>query len=162
LYDVVLFPFPGKGYLSTHFVIDDEIPFPWHFESNDSSTSLRLELSSGFFIKSRKFSAVEKRTTCGLRFLAFCIKFLWGCKVSIGEAGVKKSFGCRCVSVRTLRLKIWPMITSNARALIPSNPKPFQAFENWFQSGFQITDFIGVIDPQNEFATVALCKQPIE
>jgi hypothetical protein len=66
------------------------------------------------------------------------------------------------VSVRTLRLKIRAIIATNAWAFIPRNPKPLKASEDWFQSGLKITDLIGVIDPQNKFATVALSKQPIE
>jgi hypothetical protein len=54
------------------------------------------------------------------------------------------------------------VIASDSWALIPRNPKPLKALENWFQSIFQITDFIGVIDPQNKLAAVALCKQPVE
>ena len=162
LYNVILFSFPSKGDLATHLVIDDEIPFPRHFEPDNGSTSFRFKFRSSFFIKGSKFSAVQERTTRSLCFLAFFTKFLRGCKISIGETFVKKLRGSGSIPVPALRLKIWTVFASNSRALIPRNPKPLKAVENWFQSIVEVTDFVGVIDPQDELAAVALCKQPVE
>jgi hypothetical protein len=50
------------------------------------------------------------------------------------------------------------VVTFNTRTLIPIYPKPLKTFKDWFQSGFQITDFISVINPQNEFPAVAFSK----
>ena len=76
--------------------------------------------------------------------------------------GVLQLFQIALVKFGSLALKVGTEVSSDVGTFVPIQLKPLQPFINRSRRFFRIARFVGVLDPQNEFATVMACEEPIE
>src|SRR6266487_5704667 len=66
------------------------------------------------------------------------------------------------VNLRSLTLKIRSQISAGVWTLVPIEAEPLQTFVNRRHRFLGVASPVGVLDAQNEFATVTSCEEPIK
>ena len=148
------FVLPGKFDPSADEIFDHASPLAGHFDSHDRLPAL------GFKCFRLLVRCGHVRTTIvGLSLLdrsGFPLGglLLGGGVVPVGIPRLQQLLDCRGVLVTPLRLEVGSMGSVDFGTFIPVDPEPLESVEDRLERFGDVSLLVGVIDPQNELATL--------
>ena len=117
-------------------------------------TSLRRQLTAR--------ARISRRPSGGEHFAAVGVELLRRTETVVRVAAGQQLVGVGRIEVQPLRLPIRPVRPLDVRPFVPVEPEPAQVVED---AGLRLTRRaldVGVLDPQDERAVLAVREQPVE
>ena len=96
-----------------------------------------------------------------LDFSTLCIQLLWSIESNICLIGIKQLLNIFLIDIATFALAIWTFITAKTYALIELDAKPLKRLNDILLSTRNKTIRIGILDTENQVATMLFGEQII-
>ncbi len=133
-----------------------------HVHADDEGRARRFT-TCHFFCRQREIGRLERHVqTFGLARLAQLVQLFTGAIALEGMAGIDQLLAVPGVDVATLTLTVRAVRTADIRAFGPFDAQPAQRIEDHLLGFAGGTRLIGILDTQNELATVLTSEALVE
>ena len=151
-------------YFTTNQVVNQNLLTSLNLEANNILLTLSNQLINLLLRHSQRVTHLTTGVTIVLEVLDFstlCLQLLWSIKSNICLIGIEQLLNIFLIDIATLALAIWTFVTTKAYTLIELDAKPLKRLNNIFLGTWDETIRIGILNTENQVATMLLGKQII-